>query len=56
MQSAAVDAKRVISVAWLALPAGLVVSLAVIWSVLQWSDSAPDSVYRTAVVLHGKLK
>ena len=55
MQSTAVDAKRVISVALLALPAGLVVSLGVIWSILRWSDSAPDSVYRTAVVLHGKI-
>lgn len=47
------DAKRVLSVAWLSIPAGLLVATSVVFCALRMSN-ASDGPYRTAVVLHGK--
>ena len=54
-QGGAVDARRVLSVAWLSLPVGMVVATAVVYSVLYMSDAGAHSAYRNAVLLHGEL-
>ncbi len=48
----AVDARQVLSVAWLVLPAGVIVTAAVTCGVLLMTDSTSPA-YNTAVVMHG---
>jgi len=56
LKDVSVDAKSVLSVAWLALPMGLLVATAIVLGVLKMSDSPSNSPYRIAVVLHGRLR